>query len=85
MRILVALAIAVALLAGVAAPHHHVGPSGEHECLACTVGSGLEARDETPPVVPAVTVGVASAVEPVSVAASGAPLGAVPGQSPPRA
>ncbi len=85
MRILVALAIAVALLAGVAAPHHHVGPAGEHECLACTVGSGLEARDETPPAAPTEAVGVAAAVEPPSVPACGAPLGAVPGQSPPSA
>ncbi len=85
MRILVALAAAAALLVGVAAPHHHAGPAGAHECVACTVGSGLEARDETPPVAPAVAVGVTSVVEPDPVPASGAPLGAVPGQSPPRA
>ena len=85
MRVLVAIATAAMLLAGVAAPHHHAGPAGEHECVACTVGGGLVARDETPRIAPAPVFFVAVAAAPAGVPASGAPLGAVPGQSPPLA
>ncbi len=83
MRVLVALATAVLLLAGVAAPHHHASPGGAHECVACTVGTGLEARDATPVVAPVAPreapVAALPGVDPVT----GVPLGAIPGQSPP--
>jgi hypothetical protein len=82
-RALVALATAVLLLAGVAAPHHHAAPGGTHECVACTVGTGLEARDSTPAVAPVVPLGVAVAALPGADPVTGAPLGAIPGQSPP--
>ena len=83
MRVLVALATAVLLLAGVAAPHHHASPGGSHECVACTVGTGLEARDATPSVAPVAPRVAAVASAPAASPVTGAPLGAIPGQSPP--
>jgi hypothetical protein len=82
-RILVAIATAAVLLAGVAAPHHHVASGGVHECVACTVGGALEARAATPRLVPPPPVGASSPIEPAIEPVTGFPLGAVPGQSPP--
>jgi hypothetical protein len=84
-RTLAAIATVVLLLAGLVAPHHHPVASGTHECVACTVGGGLEARDATPAVVVPQRPFVAAAAEPASGPVTGAPLGAVPGQSPPSA
>jgi hypothetical protein len=82
-RVLVALTTAVLLLAGVAAPHHHAAPGGGHECVACTVGSGLEARDATPAVAPVVHREMAVVAVPGADPVTGVPQGAIPGQSPP--
>jgi hypothetical protein len=82
-RFLVAIATAVVLVASVAAPHHHSAPGGVHECVACTVGGALEARDATPAIAPPPPVRVASAASPAAATTAGFPLGAVPGQSPP--
>jgi hypothetical protein len=84
-RVLVAIATVALLLVGVAAPHQHAGHASAHECVACTVGGSLEARDETPRVDPARLAVAPAAAEPHGVPVSGAPLGAVPGQSPPLA
>jgi len=82
-RFLVAIATVVVLLAGVAAPHQHAASGGAHECVACTVGGALEARDATPALTPPPPAPIAletgRAIDPVT----GFPLGAVPGQSPP--
>ena len=83
MRLLVAIATVAVLLAGVAAPHHHAGSGGVHECVSCTVGGALEARDATPSLSPPPPVQVAVATGPAADQAAGFPLGAVPGQSPP--
>jgi hypothetical protein len=82
-RLLVAIATVAVLLAGVAAPHHHAVSSGSHECVSCTVGGSLEARDATPTLSPPPPVQVAVATGPAADPAPGFPLGAVPGQSPP--
>ena len=52
MRFVFAIVAASVLLLGVAAPHHHGGSGGVHECVACTVGGALEARDTTPTLCP---------------------------------
>ncbi len=82
MRAIVAatLALLVVLAAGV--PHEHVR-HGASECIACAVGQGGVAHDETPDVAPAVVVVAAPQLEPRQAPVSGAPLGAIPGQSPP--
>jgi hypothetical protein len=84
-RFLVAIATVAVLLAGVAAPHQHATPGGAHECVACTVGGALEARDATPRLSPPLLAPVAQAIEPAADPTAGFPLGAVPGQSPPLA
>jgi hypothetical protein len=83
-RFLVAIATVAMLLVGVAGPHHHAVSGGVHECVACTVGGALEARDATPRLHPPAPVQVAVATGPAADQAAGFPLGAVPGQSPPR-
>jgi hypothetical protein len=82
-RFLVAIATAVVLLVGVAAPHHHAASGGVHDCVACTVGGALEARDATPKMPPPPPVRVATATSPAADPTAGFPLGAVPGPSPP--
>jgi hypothetical protein len=83
MRALVAatLALMVVLAAGV--PHDHVRGHGATDCIACAVGQGDAARDETPDVAPATVVATTSPSRPAAAPVSGAPLGAIPGQSPP--
>ena len=85
MRLAVAIATAALLLLGVAAPHHHAAPVGGHECVACAVGGSLAAEDATPALSPPVLVAIAAAGQPGDDPVTGAPLGAVPGQSPPFA
>jgi hypothetical protein len=82
-RLLVALATVAMLLGGVASPHHHGAAGGVHECVACTVGAGLEARDATPDLSPPASHAVAVVLPPGEDPVTGAPLGAIPGQSPP--
>ena len=81
MRLLAAtLALLVLVAAGV--PHEHVR-HGSTECIACAVGQGTAAHDATPDVAPAALVFAAPRAEPGPAPVSGAPLGAIPGQSPP--
>jgi hypothetical protein len=82
-----ALAILAALLValGAAAPHQHAGAEGSHGCMACVARAGEEAVSATPDVRPlALPPGTVFAA-PAGAPAAGFPLGAVPGQSPPRA
>jgi len=85
LRAALAILATLMLVAGLAAPHHHDAPLGSHECLACSVGGSLEARDATPRLSPPPPVRVALATEPAADPVTGFPLGAVPGQSPPLA
>jgi hypothetical protein len=85
LRAALAILATLMLVAGLAAPHHHEAGQGGHGCLACVVGGAREARDETPrldrPEVPSERLSPPPGLPPVT----GAPLGAVPGQSPPLA
>ena len=85
MRAVVALVLAAVLLALSWAPHvHHHGAQGDHECPACVARNADAARYEVPDLAPVrvVFVGVA-VVAPIEPASTGAPLGSIPGQSPP--
>jgi hypothetical protein len=83
MRALIAASLALLLTAVVAAPHVHAAPSSE-ECARCVVGGGEVAEPQTPEPSPLpLALGELVAV-PRSVPRNGAPLGASPGQSPPR-
>jgi hypothetical protein len=85
MRSALAAALALALLVAAAAPHEHAGATGTERCLACVVHHADAARPAVPvPASPPAVEGEparAPGLPPVC----GAPLGAIPGQSPPRA
>ncbi len=85
MRAAVAILSAMLVLAGAAAPHHHAGVQGTHGCVACVTRGAEPARDETPRPVPVQAPLELAQLAPESPPARGAPLGAVPGQSPPLA
>ena len=80
-----ALALFVALVA--LAPHVHAAPNGAEECAVCVAsGRGAEpARVATPELGPTEWVVTAPGSHPTPSPVLGAPLGAIPGQSPPRA
>jgi len=70
---------------GAAAPHHHAAGQGAQECQACLTRTAEEARGATPDLSPRAWVAEAVPAAPGLPPVTGAPLGAVPGQSPPRA
>lgn len=77
--------LAAALVALAWAPHVHAGPRGAHECAACVVRGAEAASSEPVELAPAFVRFVAAAIAPVEPPRTGAPLGAIPGQSPPAA
>jgi len=85
MRAILAAALALTLALAAVAPHVHLGPHGPEDCSACLVrgadAATAQTPDLTPRAVPAGEVALAPGLHPVT----GAPLGAVPGQSPPAA
>ncbi len=83
MRALLAATLALLVLAAAGVPHEHVHASAAHECIACAVGQGDAAHDETPDVAPVAVVEAAPVDEPGPAPVTGAPAGAIPGQSPP--
>jgi hypothetical protein len=86
MRALLATALALSIALSAAAPHLHVGAQGAEECAVCVVrGGGDVARTQTPDLAPADLPAGEVALAPAPSPVSGAPLGAIPGQSPPCA
>jgi hypothetical protein len=81
MRALLAAGLALLFVLTAAAPHVHT--HGTEQCAVCVVRHGDAARDETPQVAPLTVVGDAPQVELGFPPVYGAPLGAIPGQSPP--
>jgi hypothetical protein len=84
-RVLLAIATAVLVLATGAAPHAHDGQLGTHACVACAAAGAEAARPTAPEVSPGAHPCGAVSPAPAPVRATGFPRGAVPGQSPPRA
>jgi hypothetical protein len=82
MRAIAAATLALLVLVAAGVPHEHVAHAAA-SCIACAVGQGSAAQDETPEVAPTVVVLAADPLEPAPSPVSGAPLGAIPGQSPP--
>jgi hypothetical protein len=82
-RAVLALAVAVLVASGAVASHAHAGPSGTHGCQACVAGSGEEAGSASPDLAPLPRVAEVPPAPPGPAPVFGAPLGAVPGQSPP--
>jgi hypothetical protein len=83
MRAALAAALALLVLLGAGAPHVHAGPRGEHDCVACSARGAEEARSETPDLAPVAHPSGPAPHRPGLAPVTGAPLGAIPGQSPP--
>lgn len=87
MRTVLATVLALSVALSVGVPHLHLdaGGGGE-ECQACLVrGGGEVARSQTPDVAPALAPAGELVLAPAPSPVCGAPLGAIPGQSPPWA
>jgi hypothetical protein len=83
MRALVALLLAFALVATAAIPHVHVHATGGDECAVCVLRHTAPPRSEIPDVKPIVSLEGEAQPAPGVAPVCGAPLGAIPGQSPP--
>lgn len=83
MRSVLAAFLAALVLALAWAPHVHAGRAGAHECAACLIRQADQARSEIPDLAPVAAVWVEAEAEPDQAPPTGAPLGAIPGQSPP--
>jgi len=83
MSALLAAGLAAFLVAAALAPHVHNGAHGDHDCVACLARNAESARTEIPDLTPTRVRLVGVVAEMVGVPAVGAPLGAIPGQSPP--
>lgn len=82
--LLATAAILLVLVTGVA-PHTHEGKLGRHACIACVTAGGEEAASAAPDVAPRQLLPSAVPQAAPATPVTGAPLGAVPGQSPPTA
>lgn len=89
MRTLVAAVLAFGLLVAAGIPHvHAAGHAAGHapvECTVCAARHGDVPRSETPDVTPRVIQAEPVFARPALAPVTGAPLGAIPGQSPPAA
>ena len=85
MRAVLAAALALSLALSAVAPHVHAGLHGAEECAACVVRGADAAQAQTPDVAPRAVPAGAPLLAPGPHPVTGAPLGAVPGQSPPSA
>jgi hypothetical protein len=85
MRVAAALLTALLALAVAVAPHHHAGSEGSHACAACVLRAAEEAPPASPDLSPRPAVDGELAPASAGRSPGGAPLGAVPGQSPPAA
>lgn len=85
MRRLAAALMAAALVALAWAPHVHHGLRGHGECVACVVRGAEPPPDLPLELGPALAGFVEVVPAPVVPLPAGAPLGAIPGQSPPAA
>jgi hypothetical protein len=88
-RLVLAALFAVYVAVVAAMPHGHGQAHGaahdRHECIACTTAGSLAWEPDVPDVAPRMLPLEQSVATPESVPSSGAPLGAIPGQSPPVA
>jgi hypothetical protein len=85
MRAIVAAGLAVFLLVVAAGPHVHTGPHGADDCAVCVARHADVASPRMPDVAPVRFVCGEPVAAPTAPPVSGAPLGAIPGQSPPHA
>jgi len=93
MRAFVSTLLALHLLLAALAPHVHLaaGPAsdghgqGGDQCALCVTRTGAVAESQTPDVAPVAAPAGEAMLDPGLAPVTGAPLGAIPGQSPPSA
>ena len=85
MRALAAAVLALGLVVVAAIPHAHLAGHAMGDCAVCVARNGDVAESETPDAAPRVVHAEIVVSAPVSDPVTGAPLGAIPGQSPPAA
>ena len=85
MRALAAIFVVLALVAAEVTPHAYVHALGGEECAACALAHSAPPATELPDVAPRVELEAEATGAPGLPPVSGAPQGAVPGQSPPAA
>ena len=83
MRAVAAIILSAVLVAMAGAPHVHKGVRGDHDCPACLARTVDAARTETPDLAPQPARFLGVVFAPIEIVPAGAPLGAIPGQSPP--
>jgi hypothetical protein len=83
MRAFVAAGLALVLLVAAAGPHVHTAAHGDESCAVCVARHADVPRAESPDLTPVPIVEAAPQLAPRRAPVTGAPLGAVPGQSPP--
>jgi hypothetical protein len=84
-RSVLALATVLLVLLTAMAPHAHGSALGTHACVACVAAGGEQAACEAPDVAPRAVAVEALPDLRLTRPGTGFPLGAVSGQSPPRA
>lgn len=86
MRALLAAAALLTVLSAAVSPHAHLGGSHpEERCAACVMRAADAVGCAIPDLEPADAPAGEAPAEPAPPPVTGAPLGAVPGQSPPSA
>lgn len=85
MRAVLAAGLALFLLAVAAGPHVHAGPHGAEGCAVCVAHHADIPVDPAPELIARDAPAGEAVSEPGLAPVVGTPLGAVPGQSPPRA
>ena len=84
LRAVVAAGLALFLVLPAGAPPVPAGPPGAEHGEACGARHADVPRGETPDLAPLPALAVEVQLEPGLAPVTGAPLGAIPGQSPPR-
>lgn len=85
MRAVLATALSLFLVLSALGPHVHLGAHGVEECAVCVARGAAPVSSSTPDVAPVAVPAGLAVLAPGLPPVDGAPLGAVPGQSPPRA
>ncbi len=83
MRALLAAGLSLFLAVSAGLPHVHTAAHGADECVVCVARNADVPHDQTPDLAPIAVVVEDPAAAPGLPPVAGAPLGAVPGQSPP--
>jgi hypothetical protein len=82
-RLVLAALFAAYIALAAAMPHGHGESHDAHECIACSTAATEICEPALPDLAPRVLPLEVLALAPASVPSSGAPLGSIPGQSPP--